>query len=79
MAALAMAVEHGEPNPLERKGVSTMADLTIATLQKLIHELPTNTKLMVRLVNGTSAETVEVGLIAYTADSELIFLAAPDV
>ena len=52
-----------------------MADLTIATLKKLIERLPDNAMLMVR----TLQETVEVGLIAYTADNELIFLPAPEV
>ena len=56
-----------------------MADLTVAVLKKLTHELPDNAILTVRIKTNGEFETVPVGLIAYTQDNELIFLPEPDV
>jgi len=69
----------GRHSPLERKGVSDMADLTVKVLKDLIANIPDNALLTIRQINGGEPETVQVGLVAYTEDNEVIFLAAPDV
>ena len=69
----------GRLNPLDRKGVSTMADLTIAILRQLIHHLPDNTLLKIRYPDNGEFTTEECGLIGYTVDNELIFLPKPEL
>jgi len=56
-----------------------MADLTVKVLKDLIANIPDNALLTIRQINGGEPETVQVGLVAYTEDNEVIFLAAPDV
>jgi hypothetical protein len=56
-----------------------MADLTVRALKNVIEKLPDNTLLKIRQQNGEEFASVEVGLIAYTSDNELLFLAEPDV
>jgi hypothetical protein len=51
-----------------------MADLTIKYLKDLIDNLPDNAMLKVRVPSNGGWESVEVELIAYTNDNELLFL-----
>ena len=79
MALKLRGVRRRSPVPLDRKGVSTMADLTVRTLKDLTEKLPDNCILTCRIKTNGEFGTVPVGLIAYTQDNELIFLPEPDV